>query len=97
MGQNQLTFFVFLIFYINLNGIAYLQVWIVAEFGCGDNTIALETDAYDNLFLVDRDYFSFYNLMIGDLIKGFVVSLLQVFLADVYACTFLKLVPIEVV
>ena len=95
--ENQLTLNVFLVFYINLNLVTYLQVWVVTEFRSWDNTVALVTDVYDNLFLINRDYSTLYNLMLSYFVKGFVIGLLEVLFADVCAAAILKLVPIEVV
>ena len=95
--EYQLALYVLLVLYINFNLVAYLEVWVVTEFRSWDNTIALVTDVYDNLFLVYRDYCSLYNLVFCYLVKSFVIGLLEVCFADVCACAILKLIPIEVV
>ena len=82
--EKQLAFFVFLVLYIDFNDVACLQVRIVTELRCGDDTVALVADVYDYLFLVNRNDFSVYDLMIGNLVKCFVVSFLKFFFA--YAC-----------
>ena len=94
--EYELTLAVLLILYINLNLVAYLQLRGVTEFRCRDDTVALVTDVYDNLFLVDRDYSTLNYLVLRYLVKCFVISLLKLLLAYVQATSILKLVPIEV-
>ena len=50
--QDKLTLAVLLVFYVNLHLVAHLQVGIVAEFACGDDTVALVADVDDNFLLV---------------------------------------------
>ena len=97
MRKDQLTLLVLLVLYVNLYLVTYLEVWVVAEFACRDDTIALIADVYDNLFLVARDYGSLGHLMLADLVEGFVVSFVKLFFADVCSRAIFKLFPIEVV
>ena len=79
--ENELTLLVLLVLNIDFHLVANLQVGIVAELRGGDDAIALVTDVDNNLFLVDRDNGTLYNLMLLNLVESLVVSLLQVFLA----------------
>ena len=81
MRENELTLLVLLVLNIDFHLVANLQVGIVAELRGGDDAIALVTDVDNNLFLVDRDNGTLYNLMLLNLVESLVVSLLQVFLA----------------
>ena len=83
--KNQLAFLVFLVFYVNLNLVTDLQIWIVTEFRSRNDTIALVTDVNNHFFLVERDNSTLYNLMLLNLVQGFVISLFKVLLADVCA------------
>ena len=94
--KKQLTLLVFLVLNVHLYCVANLQIWIVAEFACGDDTVAFVTNVYDNLFLVDRDYSTVNNLMLAYLVECLVISFLQIFFADIYITSVLKLVPVEV-
>ena len=76
--KNQLTFLVFLIFYVNFYDVANLQVGVVAKFAGGDNTVALVTNVDNDFFLVKRDYFTVNNLMLAHFVEGFVIGLLEV-------------------
>ena len=62
--QNQLALLVLLVLNVNFNLVTYLEVGVVAEFRSRNDTIALVTDVNDNLFLVSRDYGTFYYLML---------------------------------
>src|SRR3712207_592642 len=93
----QLAFLVFLILYVNFYFVAYFQIGIVTEFRSGDDTVALVTDVYDNLFLVNRDYGSLNYLMFRYLVECFVIRLFKGLFADACTYTILKLFPIEVV
>ena len=81
MRKDELALLVFLIFDVNLHGVTYLQVGVVAEFAYGDDAIALVADVYNNLALVDRDNRTFHNLVLVDTAKGAVVGFLLFFLA----------------
>ncbi len=48
MRKKKLASFVFLAFNVNLNGIPYLQVWIVTEFVKTDYTLRLVTNVYNH-------------------------------------------------
>ena len=93
----QLTLSVLLVLYVNLNLVAYLEVWVVTELRSWDDTVALVTDVYDNFLLVGSDNSTFYYLVLAYLVKGFVIGLLEVLFADVCVAAILELVPIEVV
>lgn len=56
MREYQLTLCVLLVLYVNLNLVAYFEVWVVTELRSWNDTIALVADVYDNLFLINRDY-----------------------------------------
>ena len=94
MREDQLTFLVLCALYVNLNLVADLKIWVVAEFRSGDDTVALVADVDNNFLLVNRDNRTFNNLMIGYLAKGFVVSLVEFFLANTCGCAILELVPV---
>ena len=96
MRKNQLTFLVLCVLYIDLYNVTGLQLGVVAEFAGGDDTVALVADVDDYLFLVDADNLTVNNLMLADLVKGFVVRLVKLFLADVSARAILELFPVEV-
>lgn len=53
------------------------QVGIVAEFASGDNTVAFVADINDYFFLVNANNLTVNNLMLADLVKGFVVRLVK--------------------
>ena len=95
--KDQLTLLVLLVLYVNLYLVTYLEVWVVAEFACRDDTIALIADVYDNLFLINRDYGTLNHLVLSYLVKCFVIGLLEVCFADACVCAILELIPIEVV
>ena len=78
MRKNQLTFLVFLIFYVNFYDVANLQVGVVAKLACGDNTVALVTNVDNNFLLVKRDYLTVNNLMLAHFVEGFIIGLLEV-------------------
>ena len=61
--EYQLTLLVFLVLYINFNLVTNLEVWVVTEFRCRNDTVALVTDVNDNFLLVYRDYSTFCNLV----------------------------------
>ena len=85
-----------MVFNVNLNLVAYLKLWVVAEFRCRNDAVALVADIDYNFFLVNRDYFAFNNLMFLNLVEGVVVSLCQLFLVATNGYTVFKVVPIEV-
>ena len=97
VGKNQLTFLVFLIFYVNLYDIANLQVGVVAEFAGGDDTVALVTNVDNDFFLVKRDYFAINNLMLAHFVEGLVIGLLEVFFVCSAKTAIFILVPVEIV
>ena len=68
--KDQLTLLVFLIFYIYLYNITNLEVWVVAEFRCCDDTIALVTDVNNYFFLVERNNCTVNYLMLRHLVKS---------------------------
>ena len=94
--EHQLALLVLLVLHIDLNLIANLQVGIVTEFRGGDNTITLVANVDHDLFLVDGDHLSLYNLLLSNLAKRLVVGFLQTLLAGRRACSVLVLVPVEV-
>ena len=51
--QDELTLTVFLVLNVNLNLVANLKVGVVAEFACGNDTVALVADVDDNFLLVN--------------------------------------------
>ena len=94
--ENELTLLVLSVLNINLYGVTGLQLGVVAEFRSGDDTVALVADVDDYLFLVDADHLTVNNLMLADLVKGFVVRLVKLFFADVSGRAILVLFPVEV-
>ena len=97
MREDQLTFLVLCTLNVNLYLVADLQIRVVAEFRSGDDTVALVADVDNYLLLVNRDYCALYYLMVGNLVQGFVVSLVELFLANISNCSILELVPIKIV
>ena len=95
--EYQLTLCVLLVLYVNLNLVAYLEVWVVTELRSWNDTVALVADVYDNLFLINRDYGTLNHLVLSYLVKCFVIGLLEVCFADACVCAILELIPIEVV
>ena len=95
--KDQLALLVFLIFYVNLYDVTNLKVGVVAEFACGDNTVALVTNIDNNFFLVKRAYFTVNNLMLTHFVEGFVIGLLEVCFACAVDTAILILFPIEIV
>ncbi len=55
MGQDQLAFFVFLIFDEDFYSVADFNIGIVAEFADGNNAVALVADVNHCFALVERD------------------------------------------
>ena len=96
MTEYQLTFLVLCVLYIHLNGVAGLQLGVVAELASRDNTVALVADVNNDFLLVDADDSTVNYLMLADLVKGLVISLVELFLADVSGSAILKLIPVEV-
>ena len=68
--KDQLTLLVFLILNVNLYNVTYLEVWVVTEFACCDDTIALVTDVNNNFLLVNRNYCTVDYLMLRHLVKS---------------------------
>ena len=97
MREDQLTLLVLSALYVNLYLVTDLQIRIVAELRSGDDTIALVADVDNNFLLVNRDHCTFYYLMVGYLAQGFVISLVEFFLADTSTCSILELIPVEIV
>ena len=83
MRKYQLAFLVLLILDKDFYLVANLQVGIVTELRCGDDTVALVTDVYDNLLLVDGDNGAFCHLALRHLVEGSIVRLFLSLLADV--------------
>ena len=95
--KNQLTLLVLSTFYVNLYLVTDLQIRIVAEFRSGDDTIALVANVDNNFLLVNRDNRTFNYLMVCYLVQGFIVSLVELFLANTCGRAILELVPVEIV
>ena len=85
-----------MVFNVNFNLVAHLQVWIVAEFRCGNDAIALVTDVYYDFFFVDSSYNAFYNLVFLDFVQGVVVSFCKLVFVATNGFTVFKLLPVEV-
>ena len=79
--ENELALLVLCIFYVDFHNVTHLQVGVVAELRSGDDTIALVADVDNNFLLVDSCYSTINNLMVGYLVKCFVVSFLKLFAA----------------
>ena len=97
MRKNQLTLLVLSTLYVNLYLVTDLQIRIVAEFRSGDDTIALVANVDNNFLLVNRDNRTFNYLMVCYLVQGFIVSLVELFLANTCGRAILELVPVEIV
>lgn len=80
--QNELTALVFLILYVNVYFVAYLQVGIVAELRSGDDTIALVTNVDHYLFLINRDNGTLDYLVLLNLVQRVIVGFLEILLAN---------------
>ena len=98
MGKDELTFLVLGGLNVNLNLVTNLEIWIVTELRSLDDTLALVTYVDDNLSLGDGGNGSFHNLVLHDLGKSLVVSVLDrlLVLAAVNLGAALKSVPVEV-
>ena len=96
VAQYELAFLVLSVLNVNLNNVTGFQLGVVTELASGDDTIALVADVYNYLFLVNADNGTIDNLMLADLVKGLVISLVELFLADVCSRAILKLIPVEV-
>ena len=90
----QLTVLVLLALDIDLYLIADLEIGVVAELRCGNDTIALVADVDNDFLLVDGDNGT---LVLLDLVQSLVVGLGQFAFAIASLGTALKLVPVEVV
>lgn len=93
----QLTVLVLLALDIDLYLIADLEIGVVAELRCGDDTIALVADVDNDFLLVDGDNGTLNHLVLLNLVQGLVVGLGQFAFAIASLGTALKLVPVEVV
>ena len=93
----QLTILVLLALDIDLYLIADLEIGVVAELRCGNDTIALVADVDNDFLLVDGDNGTLNHLVLLDLVQSLVVGLGQFAFAIASLGTALKLVPVEVV
>ena len=93
----QLTVLVLLALNIDLYLVADLEIGVVAELRCGNDTIALVADVDNDFLLVDGDNGTLNHLVLLDLVQGLVVGLGQFAFAIASLGTALKLVPVEVV
>ena len=93
----QLTVLVLLALDIDLYLIADLEIGVVAELRCGNDTIALVADVDNDFLLVDGDNGTLNHLVLLNLVQGLVVGLGQFAFAIASLGTALKLVPVEVV
>jgi len=75
VGENELTFLVFLIFDVNLNFVADGEFGVVAELADGDDAVALVANVDDNLALVDADDGAFHDIVVVDTREALLVSL----------------------
>ena len=73
--ENQLTLLVLLVLDVNLNCVTNLQVWIVAEFAGGNDTIALEADVDYNLALVHSNYGTVDHIVVTNFVQRAFVGL----------------------
>ncbi len=73
VGDDKLSLAVFCRLDENLYLVAYLEVRIVTELGCGDDTFALCADVDNNFALVDGGNDTFNNLIFSDLGEGLLV------------------------
>ena len=96
VAQYELAFLVLSVLNVNLNNVTGFQLGVVTELAGGDDTVALVADVYDYFLLVNADNSTINNLVLADLVKGLVISLVELFLADVYCRAILKLIPVEV-
>ena len=72
--EDELSFFVFLIFDVNLYFVPDFEVGVVAEFADGDDAVALVADVDDHFALVDGDDLSLDDLMVVDAGEALFVS-----------------------
>ena len=96
MRENQLTLLVLLALNVDLYLVARLQIRVITELCCRNDTIALVADVDDYLFLVDGDNCSLDNLVLLNLLQSLVVGLLLVFFAGFNFTAILELVPVEI-
>ena len=97
MREDKLALLVFLIFNVDFNGVADLQVGVVAEFADGDDAVALVANVDHYFALVHGNDSAVHHLVFTDFVEGFVVGLCKFFLAYArYGATFLKRLPVEV-
>ena len=79
MRQNQLAFFVFLIFDEHFHGVADLDVGIVAEFAHWDDAVALITDVNHGFALVECDNGTFDYILVLDGVERLIVGAGELF------------------
>ncbi len=72
--QDELSFFVFLVFNKHFYCVAYFQIRIVAEFAHRDDAVRFETDVYDNFAFVHRDDGTVHHFFVFDLTQCFFVQ-----------------------
>ena len=93
--QYELAFLVLLALNVNLYFVAYLQLRVVTELGCRDDTVRLVAYVDNYLAFVDTDNGSLYYLVVLDSGKGFVVLLDFFFVLFALLLCFIG-IPVEV-
>ena len=67
VGEKQLAVGVFLALDVDFNLVAHFEIGVVAQFGGGDDTVALESDVDNGLTVADADDGTFDNFLFGEL------------------------------
>ena len=75
VGEHELAFLVLLALYEHLDGVAHLEVGVVAELAGGDDAVALALDADRHFALADGDYLALDDLVFLHAAQGGVVAL----------------------
>ena len=98
MGKLHLAVGVFLAFHVNFNFVTDFEVAVVAQFGCVDDTVGLESDVENYLAVVDGHHLAGDHIALLNGFEGFGVSIFQtsLFLFGVAVVLFGDLVPVEI-
>ena len=93
--ENELTILVFLVFDVNLNLVANLEIRIIAELSCRHDTVGLVANTDYNVTFVDSLNCTFHYFACLDGVECFVVLIDQFFVLFALSLSF-KSIPVEV-
>ena len=95
--EDQLAFLVLLVLNVHFHRVAHLEVGVVAEFTCGNDSIALEADVHYHFALVHCDNRTIDHVVVVDFVQGAGVGFLLSLTAHLSVAVTLGIAfPIEV-